>query len=59
MPEDHRHCVVCGKAIEPDKFFCSPTCEDVFKKQRKRMVHSRLIMMLIFIALFALILLSA
>ncbi len=58
MPEDHRHCVVCGKAIEQDKYFCSLSCEDIFKKQRKRMARSRLIMMLIFVALFVLILFS-
>ena len=58
MPEDHRHCVVCGKAVEHDKYFCSPSCEDIFKKQRKRMARSRLIMMLIFVALFVLILFS-
>ena len=56
MPEDHRHCIVCGKAIAHDKFFCSPSCEDIFKKQQKRMARSRLIMMGIFIALFVLIL---
>ncbi|MFQ6129869.1 MAG: DUF2116 family Zn-ribbon domain-containing protein [Candidatus Hadarchaeaceae archaeon] len=59
MPEDHRHCVVCGRAIELDKFFCSPSCEDIFKKQRKRMVYNRLILMVVFIAIFLLILFSA
>ena len=56
MPEDHRHCIVCGKAIESDKFFCSPPCEDIFKKQQKRMARTRLIMMAVFIALFVVIL---
>ena len=55
MPEDHRHCIVCGKAVAPDKFFCSPSCEDIFKQQQKRMRRTRLIMMTIFIALFVLI----
>jgi predicted nucleic acid-binding Zn ribbon protein len=55
MPEDHRHCIVCGKAVGSDKFFCSPSCEDIFKKQQKRMARTRLIMMVIFVLLFALI----
>ncbi len=55
MPENHRHCIVCGKAIEQDKFFCSPSCEDVFKKQQKRMSRSRLIMIAIFVAIFVMI----
>ncbi len=55
MPEDHRHCIVCGKAIESDKFFCSPSCEDIFKKQQKRMARTRLITMAIFIAIFVVI----
>jgi len=32
----HRHCVVCGKAIEADKFVCSEDCQDRLNKERKR-----------------------
>jgi predicted nucleic acid-binding Zn ribbon protein len=50
MVEDHRHCVVCGKPVEPDKFVCSPSCEEIIKKQQKSVARSRMIMlMLIFI----------
>jgi predicted nucleic acid-binding Zn ribbon protein len=50
MVEDHKHCIVCGKPIEPDKFVCSPSCEEIVKKQQKSMARSRMIMlMMIFI----------
>ncbi len=55
MPEDHRHCVVCGKVVGADKFFCSPQCEGTFKQHQKRMSRMRLYPMLIlvvFILLF-------
>jgi predicted nucleic acid-binding Zn ribbon protein len=32
----HRHCVVCGKAIEADKFVCSEECQEKLDKERKR-----------------------
>jgi predicted nucleic acid-binding Zn ribbon protein len=25
--EDHRHCKVCGKAVDPGRTFCSTACE--------------------------------
>ncbi|MDI6643290.1 MAG: DUF2116 family Zn-ribbon domain-containing protein [Candidatus Hodarchaeaceae archaeon] len=56
MTEDHRHCIVCGKPTGPDKFFCSPSCEEIFKTQQKRMRRSRLIMLALFIAMFIAIL---
>ncbi|HID60272.1 MAG TPA: DUF2116 family Zn-ribbon domain-containing protein [Hadesarchaea archaeon] len=55
MIEDHKHCIVCGKATGADKFFCSPSCEDVFKKQQKRMARSRMVMLILFVALFVVI----
>lgn len=57
MVEDHKHCIVCGKAISLDRFFCSQECEDRFKRQQRRMSRMRLYMMLIFFALLMLILL--
>ena len=55
MPEEHRHCVVCGKVTTQEKFFCSPPCEEVFKKQQKRLAHTRFLIMLTLIVLFLLI----
>jgi len=53
--EDHKHCIVCGKPTSPDKFFCSPSCEEIFKRQQKRMARSRMVMMILLAALFVLI----
>jgi predicted nucleic acid-binding Zn ribbon protein len=59
MVEDHKHCIVCGKPIEPDKFVCSPSCEEILKKQQKSMARSRMIMLLvIFIILIVFIVAS-
>lgn len=33
---DHRHCRTCGRAIPPDKEFCSEKCRKEFEDVRKR-----------------------
>jgi predicted nucleic acid-binding Zn ribbon protein len=48
----HRHCIVCGKAIEPDQTFCSDECKNAWEKDRKR---QRNFMLLWFILLFVLL----
>ncbi|RLI77100.1 DUF2116 family Zn-ribbon domain-containing protein [Archaeoglobales archaeon] len=55
----HRHCVVCGKAIEPDKIYCSDECEDVMNKEKKRQRNFMIFMFAILIALFILMVLRA
>jgi predicted nucleic acid-binding Zn ribbon protein len=55
MIEDHKHCIVCGKPVEMDKFVCSPSCEDILKQQQKRMARSRTIMMVLLIVVFIVI----
>jgi predicted nucleic acid-binding Zn ribbon protein len=50
--EDHKHCVVCGRAIEPDKFICSPACEEVMKRSQKQATRMRFIMIGMFVTLF-------
>ena len=36
----HGHCIICGKAVPPDKKFCSQACRDQYltheMKQKKR-----------------------
>jgi len=59
MIEDHKHCIVCGKAIEPDKFFCSPSCEETYKKQQKSIARSRTIMMVIFVVIIVVFILMS
>ena len=59
MVEEHKHCIVCGKAVPPEKFFCSQECEDRLKLQQKRMSRMRLYTMLMFFALFMLIIITS
>ncbi len=47
----HRHCVVCGKAIEPDQHVCSEECEEVLQKEKKRQRNFMIIMFGILILL--------
>jgi len=44
--------VVCGRAIESDKFICSPACEEVMKRSQKQAARMRFIMLGMFVALF-------
>jgi len=47
----HRHCVVCGKAIEPEKQVCSSECEEILIKERKRQRNFMILMFGILILL--------
>lgn len=53
MIEDHKHCVICGKAVEANKSICSPSCDEILKKQQKQVARSRTIMLVLFIAMIA------
>jgi len=53
--EDHKHCVVCGKPVELDKFFCSPACEEMFKRSQKQAARARFLMLGMFIVFFVLL----
>ena len=33
---DHRHCLTCGKAIPPDKEFCSEECRKTYERVRMK-----------------------
>jgi predicted nucleic acid-binding Zn ribbon protein len=57
MVEDHRHCPMCGKAVEKEKLFCSSSCEELFRKQQERLRKARLLSLLPLLILFLLILL--
>ncbi len=41
----HRHCVVCGKAIEPDKVTCSDDCQQTLEKEKKKQRNFMIFMM--------------
>jgi|YelNatPaOPRAMG01_1025707.scaffolds.fasta_scaffold53080_2 predicted nucleic acid-binding Zn ribbon protein len=53
----HKHCIICGAAISVDKEFCSEKCEEQYNKMVKRRKYSLWIMMLIFPAMFLILLL--
>ncbi len=57
MVEDHKHCVMCGKPTDPDKYICSPSCEELMKQQRKKMSRNRMFMMVFFVVMFVVIIL--
>ena len=49
----HRHCIICGKAIEPYQTFCSDDCKNIWIKERKRQRNFTIFMfVLLFILLF-------
>ncbi len=54
----HRHCIVCGKAIEPDQTFCSDECKKAWDKERKRQRNFTIFMFLIFLGLLFILMLS-
>jgi predicted nucleic acid-binding Zn ribbon protein len=55
MVEDHKHCVVCGRPVTPDKLFCSQVCENALRRQQRRMSRMRMLMMVAFVAIFILL----
>ncbi len=54
----HRHCIVCGKAIEPDQTFCSDDCKREWEKERKRQRNFTIFMFLLFLGLLFILMLS-
>lgn len=53
MVEDHRHCIVCGKATDVDKSICGPSCDEALKLQQKKAGRSKWLMILMFGAMIA------
>lgn len=47
MVEDHRHCIVCGKPTPPEKYICSPSCEEIFKRQQAKLRKTRILNILL------------
>lgn len=47
----HRHCIICGKAIEPEEKFCSDDCKTVFEKDQKRQRNFMIAMFALFFVL--------
>jgi predicted nucleic acid-binding Zn ribbon protein len=47
----HKHCIVCGKAVEPDKVYCSSSCEEDMKRGQRKQRNFMIVMMLVFFGL--------
>ncbi|MBS7656129.1 DUF2116 family Zn-ribbon domain-containing protein [Candidatus Bathyarchaeota archaeon] len=52
----HKHCLICGISVAFDKEFCSEKCEEQYSKMVKKRKYSLWIMMLIFPAMFLILL---
>lgn len=48
---DHRHCIICGRAIPYDEQFCSPDCREKYEISREREKKSRMMLILVYIVL--------
>lgn len=53
---DHRHCKVCGKAIPPDREFCSSKCEEIERKVAARQKRMRNILLMVYVLVFLILL---
>jgi len=54
---DHRHCVICGKAIPPDEQTCSPDCKEKLELSREKEKKSRRMMLIIYVVMIVALLL--
>ncbi len=54
----HRHCIVCGKAIEADKSFCSDECKSAWEKERKKQRNFSILLFILILGLLFLIFFS-
>jgi predicted nucleic acid-binding Zn ribbon protein len=58
LPE-HIHCRTCGKAIPPDKTFCSEECRQRFADAVRKQRRQAWIMMVIILVAFAGVVIAA
>ena len=45
---DHRHCMTCGRAIPPDREFCSEECRRKYEEARMRERRMRKMLWIIY-----------
>lgn len=46
--DEHKHCVICRKAITVDQDFCSQECKDKYSKDDKKKSRSSTLQIVIF-----------
>ncbi|MEM2910455.1 MAG: DUF2116 family Zn-ribbon domain-containing protein [Nitrososphaerota archaeon] len=54
---DHRHCVVCGRAISPDEQVCSPDCREKLELSKEKEKKSRRMMLIIYVVMIIMLIL--
>ncbi|KYK36534.1 MAG: DUF2116 family Zn-ribbon domain-containing protein [Theionarchaea archaeon] len=57
--QQHKHCLVCEKAIPADQKFCSDRCEDIFEGRRKKARRTQILFYGIFAVIFGWFLIMA
>lgn len=50
--QQHKHCVVCEKAIPADERFCSDRCEQLFEERRRKAKRTQLLFYAVFAIIF-------
>jgi predicted nucleic acid-binding Zn ribbon protein len=50
---DHRHCVICGRPVPPKEELCSDECRGVYQDRLKRERRSRVMLLILYVALMA------
>ncbi|HID43617.1 MAG TPA: DUF2116 family Zn-ribbon domain-containing protein [Archaeoglobaceae archaeon] len=51
----HKHCIICGKAVEAGRTYCSSDCEEEMKRNQRRQRNFMIFMMILFFGLLFLI----
>ena len=46
--DEHKHCIVCGKAVPMDQDFCSLDCKDSYSKKDKKKSRGNIIQIAVF-----------
>lgn len=46
--EEHKHCLVCGRAVPLDQDFCSLECKDSYGKADKKKSRSNMVQIAVF-----------
>ncbi len=48
----HKHCIICGNAIEADEMFCDELCESKYRSAQRRQQMVFVVFLLLMITTF-------
>ena len=51
----HKHCIICGNAIESDRTFCDELCESKYRSAQRRQQLVFVVFLMLMIATFVLL----